>query len=314
MISFQLSPPSVLRKRPLPGPPDDSSPGLPPRLPEGSIDDVRVRRVYRDVHGPGAVVPEKDLSPALSAVGGLVDSTLRVRHGMDPERANPGRVAIGGMDADPGDVLGFFQAQVIPAASRVRAPIDPVALHDIAPELGLSGSDVDDVGVGFADGNRSHRGAGDLPVGHRTPGEPAIGALPEPAAGGAEIVLQGPGGASCHPDGPSAPVGANVLPPEALEELLWYHFLGPKGAGVQEQQGGTDQRHHSQPRQPRHESVGHLRSPRSGQRKTAKDPDRAQRHIKRTGSSVQEILATASISTSTCFGRVLTATAALAGR
>jgi hypothetical protein len=57
-------------------------------------------------------------------------------------------IGIVGMDADTGNGLGVFQADVFPGFAAVNRFIYAVALHDISAELRLPRADIYDVGIG----------------------------------------------------------------------------------------------------------------------------------------------------------------------
>src|SRR5437867_11649617 len=100
------------------------------------------------------------------------------------------------MNANSRDSVSVPESHVSPRLARVGRFIHAVALHDVAAEFGLAHADENNIGVGFAHGDSSNRGALDLPVGNRLPGEAAIVGLPQAAAGGAEVVFERSGSAA----------------------------------------------------------------------------------------------------------------------
>src|SRR5690606_36812763 len=124
-----------------------------------------------------------------------------------------------GVMAAPADRAVALEPEVLPGAAAVGRLVDAVALHDVPAQLDLAHADVDDVGVRLAHGDGADRRAADLAVGDRAPGQPAVGRLPQPAAGRAEVVLVRPGDAACRGDRATAAVGADVAPSEPGEEV-----------------------------------------------------------------------------------------------
>ena len=122
------------------------------------------------------------------------------------------------MDADLRDGINRLEAHVRPRLARISALVDAIARHDVAANRRLAHTDVHDIGIALAHRHRAHRGAGDLAVGHRPPVLAAIGGLPQPAAGGAEIRLvlapYDPAGGNR----PAATIRADIPPPERLEQ------------------------------------------------------------------------------------------------
>ena len=149
-----------------------------------------------DIHRPRLGTHIEDFLPGVAPIGGTKDPALLVVAVRMSERRDINDVGIGGVHANARDRLCIRQAQVPPGLAAVGGLVDAVALGDAAAELGLAHANVNDVRVGFRYGHRAHRGAGHLPVGDREPGVAAVRGLPEPAAGGPEVVLVGPGGAS----------------------------------------------------------------------------------------------------------------------
>jgi hypothetical protein len=173
-----------------------------------------------NVYHAGSFVPIEDPFPALSAICGLVDPTLRVGSGVNAERSHPDRVAVAWVNADARDVLCLRETEMGPGAPGVRALIDPIALLDIPADLCLPGPDIDDIGIRFADRYRADRGAGDLPVRHGPPRGPTVLRLPQPTSGCAEIVFHGSGVAPGDADRSASSIRAHILPPHPVEEIL----------------------------------------------------------------------------------------------
>ena len=78
-----------------------------------------------------------------------------------------------------------------PRLAAVRGLPHAVAVRDVAADARLAAADVDDVGVRRVDRDRAD-GAAEILVGHRRPGDAAVGGLEDAAAGRAHPVLDRP--------------------------------------------------------------------------------------------------------------------------
>src|ERR1041384_3279759 len=117
------------------------------------------------------------------------------------------------MPTDLGDLPRLHQSHVRPGLPRVGALVDPVAVGDVAADRELAASHVHDIGIRFAHRDRADRPA-EILVAHRRPRLSAVGGLEDPAAGGAHVVLVGPGGRAGHGHRAAAPLGADAAPGE----------------------------------------------------------------------------------------------------
>ena len=80
---------------------------------------IGIARIHDDIGDTGPFACGQDEVPAFTAIGGLVEATLAAG---GPERAlggDPDRIAVIGVDEDFGDVLGGFQAKMVPALTAV---------------------------------------------------------------------------------------------------------------------------------------------------------------------------------------------------
>ncbi len=206
------------------------APRLAPRLPQRGVHHGGVAGVHCEIHRAGPLVAIEHLAPCLATVGGLVHAALSVRGRVHPERRDPDGVAVGRVHADSGNVLRRREPHVSPGLAAVGGLVDAVALLDVAAELGLARPDVDHVRVGLADLDGADRRGVDLAVRHRLPGRAAVGRLPQPAAGRAEVVLQRPGGAAGHRRRATAAVGSDAPPSQGVVQGLVI-LLRPKACG-----------------------------------------------------------------------------------
>ena len=193
VISVQVSPPSVDLKSPEPGPPLQSCHGLARDLPERGVERARVVRIDREIDGAGLVVAEEHLLPGRSAVARAIDAA-RLAGAASDRRARPRRRDRDSAGATRRREIVSVSARpdVPPGLAGVDRPVDAVALHDVAAQLRLAHPDVDRRRVATATTAMAPTDElCDLAVGHRRPGRAAVGGLPQPAAGRAEVVLEG---------------------------------------------------------------------------------------------------------------------------
>src|SRR5688572_13511061 len=116
-------------------------------LPDGGVEDARVRLVEAEVDRAGLVADEEGLAPGRAAVVALEDAALRVGPERVPERRDPDDVRVVGVDADPADVARLAQPDVGPGAAGVGGAVDAVAVGDVDADRRLAHAGVDDVGV-----------------------------------------------------------------------------------------------------------------------------------------------------------------------
>ncbi|MBA7642257.1 hypothetical protein ES703_49946 [subsurface metagenome] len=85
--------------------------------------------------------------PFLSAVGGLVQSPLRIFRIQMPEGRHIDDVRILGMDDDAADMVGFFKAHILPGFAGVCGLVHSVSPVRASGVVGFSGSDPDNVRI-----------------------------------------------------------------------------------------------------------------------------------------------------------------------
>lgn len=141
---------------------------------------VGVGGVHGDVDGAGMVVVAEDLLPGLAAVDGPVHAAVGVVAPLMPAGGGIGDVGIGGMDDDAGEGGGVGEAGMLPGRTAVGRLVDAEARQRGAEDIGLTGAEVDDVGIGGGDGEASNRLCG-LTVEEGRPVLAGIGRLPEAA-------------------------------------------------------------------------------------------------------------------------------------
>ena len=156
-------------------------------LPEGGVEDARVGRIHHEVRRAGLVVDEQHLLPALAAVKGAEDAAVRVRSPHMALRCHVDNVGVPRVDADAGDLLGVLKTDVRPGGAPVGGLVDAVTVRRVAADGRLAHAGDDHVRVRLGDGDRADRGGLQELVGNRFPRAAAVGGLPQPAAGRAEV-------------------------------------------------------------------------------------------------------------------------------
>src|SRR5262245_9369343 len=118
-------------------PPVDQSVKVPAALPTRGVNDVRVRRIERDVGNAGVLAEAQDGLPGLAAVGGLVQSSIAARRPERPLRGDVNDFAVARVDRYAANVLGFIQADFAEAAPAVFRLVNAVAITDAALAVAL---------------------------------------------------------------------------------------------------------------------------------------------------------------------------------
>src|SRR6266853_2460554 len=103
--------------------------------------------IERAINGARFVVLVKNLVPGCAAVGGAIDTTLRVRAIGMAERGDQNMVRIARIDPNSRDVLRLLQSDVLPGFAAVGGLVDSIAVGDVAAQAGLAGANVDHVRI-----------------------------------------------------------------------------------------------------------------------------------------------------------------------
>src|ERR1019366_3336108 len=88
-------------------------------IPERSIENSRMIRLSLHVVDSGFLILIQNLLPVLAAVGCLVNPALRAGPAT-PSSRHQNNVGIPRIDHDPGDDVGFAQADIRPGRSSIR--------------------------------------------------------------------------------------------------------------------------------------------------------------------------------------------------
>ena len=175
-------------------------------LPHTGVELVRVERVEFDIGPAGFWVHVQNFFPVLTAICGLVDSTVFV---FPPQRAQGRGIddfRIGRMQGDPVDALGPFQPTSLPCFTAVDGLEHAAADRCGVAHIALAGTDPDDVRIVLVDGNRSNRGDR-LIIEYRSPGQSAVRRDPDPTRGCSNHDMVGIGGNGVDGGNPSADCG-----------------------------------------------------------------------------------------------------------
>ena len=156
------------------------------RLPDAREEDCRIGRIHLDVGRAGVVVFFQHLAPGLAAVAGAIHAALGVRSERVAQHRGERDIGVGRMDDHLTD-LPLLLPHVRPRLAAVRRLVDAVAGGDVAADVGLAGTDVDDVRIGGRNGDRAGRGDR-LVVEDRLPGRTAVHGFPDAAARGRGVV------------------------------------------------------------------------------------------------------------------------------
>ncbi len=155
-------------------------------LPHGGVHHRGVGGIPGEIHGPGRIVHVQLLLPMLAAVGRQVHAALGVGAEHVPHRGHQHPIRIVRIHQNAPDVVGGLEPDVGPRIPGIVRPVDSVAGGNVVARSDLSGSDVDDVGIGRGDGQGAHGRRG-LMLHQPLPGASGIGGLPDPAARRPEV-------------------------------------------------------------------------------------------------------------------------------
>ena len=107
-----------------------------------------------------------------------------------------------------------------PGPPGIGGFVDSIALLDVAADLCLTHTDIDNVRVRLTYLHCAHGGTVNLPVSHRHPGGACVGRFPEAATRRAEVVLERARIAASHGRRPASTSRPDVLPPKGAIEIF----------------------------------------------------------------------------------------------
>ena len=144
-------------------------------------------RVERDVYAAGILVLVQDSLPSLTAIGRAEDAPFGIRTVGMTKCSHQNNVCILGIDNDSADSAAVVKPDVLPGLAAIDGLVNSIAMRNIAADASLSCAYVNNVWVRWRDGDAAD-GGGSLLVKHRSPGDRAIGGLPDAAARRAEVI------------------------------------------------------------------------------------------------------------------------------
>ena len=134
------------------------------------------------------------------------------------ERRHKGDVGILRIDGDSSDLARVGQAGVLPCPAGIDRLVDTVAVREVAADIGLAHTDVNDVRIRRRNRNRTDRPGFHVPVCHRIPRDAGIVCFPDPATGGTHVVDQRLTRDAGNGRDPAAAIGPDAPPAKGLEE------------------------------------------------------------------------------------------------
>jgi len=146
--------------------------------------------------------------PASAAVGTFIDAAFLGGFVDISQHGGIDDIRVGGVYPHPGDMAAVFQADVLPGFPGIYGFPGSIAGGNVAPHCFLASAYVDDVGVGLGDFHRAYTAAKKT-VGYAFPAIPAVGGLPYPAPGSAEIKKLGVSRNTGYRSRPPATEGAD---------------------------------------------------------------------------------------------------------
>src|SRR5579864_1534460 len=134
------------------------------------------------------------------------------------EHGGKNAIGVPRVDGEGGDLLAIAQAEMRPCFAGVGGFVDSVAGGEIGPLQTLAARDVDDVGVGWRDGDRADRLRG-LAVEDGGPGTAVVIRLPDAAIDLPHVKDIGLAGNARGGASPAATKGADGAPVKIAEEI-----------------------------------------------------------------------------------------------
>src|SRR5690606_15947197 len=127
------------------------------------------------------------LLPGLAAIHAAEDTALLVRSPGMAKGRHVDDVRVVGVDGDVTDVAGVLQTHVLPGLAPVGGFVDAVTVRDVAADVRLAGTNVDDVGVRLRDGDCPDGRGVQVAVGDVEPVCATVGRLPDTATDTTEV-------------------------------------------------------------------------------------------------------------------------------
>src|ERR1700689_1564571 len=152
------------------------------------------------------------------AIDGLVDTPLFVRTVSVTERPNVDYVWILRLNHDAAYLASIVQADMRPGRAAIGGFVDAVARGQIGTNVGLTGTGINDLAVGWSDRDRAD-GADRLTVKYRVPNRSGVGGFPNAAVHRTKIKSGRVTRHARHGDHAAASEWSNQAPFEAIERF-----------------------------------------------------------------------------------------------
>src|SRR5579864_2763157 len=114
---------------------------MPPPLIRRRVQNVRVRRIHRDIIHPSVFADRQHRLPGLPTVGRLVEPAISARSPQRPLRGHIHDLRVSRINHHPPNVLGLLQPEILPALSPIIRPVNSVAVRDTALRIRFSRAD-----------------------------------------------------------------------------------------------------------------------------------------------------------------------------
>src|SRR5579859_8014184 len=181
--------------------------------------------------------------PVSSAVRAAVDAAVRIGFVDVAEGRYVDAVRIGRINDNFADLACLREANGAPGFAGVSRFEQADAIRVLTANVGFTGADVDDIGIGWSYGDSAdgaYRDSSLRAVRNRKPGAAGVFGLPYPAADGAHVEGVGLGSVTGHAIGASAAHGADVTPLKAVEHLRGILLSGCGNRGKECERSGTN--------------------------------------------------------------------------
>src|SRR5437879_7766553 len=98
----------------------------------GSVENVRIGRIYRHIHNAGVFANGKNGFPGVPAIGSFVEPTIAAGSPQRSFRGDKYNFAVPRIDDDAANVLRLFQPKVFPVLAAVVGAINAIAVSHAA--------------------------------------------------------------------------------------------------------------------------------------------------------------------------------------
>ena len=179
------------------------------------------------------------LAPRFAAIGGFENAALRVLGIRAAKRGDHYDIGVARIDPQVADVLGVFEADVLPGLAGVGGFVHAVAHVDgAAHHADVAGADVDDVGLRWRDRHGADGGDRAHPVEDGRPDDASVDGLPNAAAGRSHVVDRGIAGDARHGGDAARAKRSDLTPAHGLVELGGERLSAEAKGSSEQRKGG----------------------------------------------------------------------------